>query len=490
MMIGQATTTKRISQSSWVEQESTLCVDLDGTLIRTDLLAESLSGALRQNFWIIFLLPLWLLKGRHYLKAELSRRSTVDPTLLPYNQPLIDYLLERRRGGASLCLATGADRALAHSVAGHLGFFDDVLSSDESVNLTGRRKLEAIRARFGERPFVYVANGRVDLPIWRDAAGAVTVNTSRQTERALRVEKIPIAASFPAHGSRWKAVVKALRPHQWLKNALIFVPLLLGHRVTDVRSAMGSALAFVAFCLCASSIYVLNDILDVAADRAHPRKRSRSFASGELSIFHGAGMFAALITGAVLVALWLPLEAQLLLLLYATLSVAYSVRLKEELLIDVMILAVLYTLRILAGGAASGIRISVWTLTFSVFLFLGLAIVKRLIELRTLFGTERVRLNRRAYVIEDMPVMESCAAAALYLSSVVMVLYIQSPEVLKLYAHPERLWVICVFHIYWVSRLMLLARRGSVQDDPIVFALKDGASRVIAALIVACCVLA
>lgn len=463
-----------------------ICVDLDGTLLRTDLLLETFVAAIRRNPLVLFLAPFWLLRdGKAALKEKLAELVTLDPALLPYHEPLLAFLREKKEAGHKLYLTTAANRHLAEQVASHLAIFDSVLASGSRNNLKGSHKLRAIHALLGDQPFLYAGNGPEDLPIWRASAAAITVNLPRRVAHSLHREGIPVAAGFESSRPRWKAALKAMRLYQWSKNVLIFLPLLLGHSY-DLPRVFRATVAFFAFSLCASAFYLVNDLLDLDADRAHPRKRQRPFASGVLGIHHGFAMLAVIIPAVVLLNVWLPPAARWLLAIYAALNLLYSVQIKRVLFLDVLILACFYAMRVLVGGAASGITVSIWTLAFSIFLFLGLALVKRLTELRRARNQSRRSGARRAYLPIDISLVRSFACSAFYLSVLVLALYINSAEVHKLYARPEALWFVCLLLIYWTSRVLMLANRGQLADDPIVFAFRDRVSYYVAGLVLGC----
>jgi 4-hydroxybenzoate polyprenyltransferase len=469
--------------------EPAICVDLDGTLVRTNLLLETFLAAVRRNPMVLFLAALWLWRGKPVLKQNLAACVTLDPALLPYNEPLIHYLRARKQAGAKLYLTTAADRRAAQSVADHLGLFDAVLASDGSTNLKGDRKRQAIQALLPAQPFLYAGDAPADLAIWKASAGAIAVNAPPRVKAALDRENVPTVAAFDAPASRLKSTIKALRVYQWSKNVLVFVPILLGHAL-NLAHAIPATLAFFAFSLCASAFYVVNDLLDLEADRAHPRKRARPFASGALPISDGLLMLAALVPAILLLNLWLSPAARWLLAGYAAVNLAYSVQLKRVLFLDVLVLACLYALRVLYGAAATAITVSIWTLAFSIFLFLGLALVKRLTELRRIKAQRGSSVARRAYLPVDISMLRAFASTSLYLSVLVMALYINSADVWKLYHRPEALWFVCLLLIYWVSRMLMLANRGALTDDPIVFAFRDRPSRVVAILLTGCVVLA
>ena len=458
-----------------------VCVDLDGTLVRSDLLVEALFALLARNFAVAFLIPFWLLRGKARLKAEVGRRTNLDVESLPYNDRLLAYLRAQHAAGRCLVLATSAPERLAHQVADHLGFFDEVFATGDSINLKGARKAEVLAARFGERGFDYAGNSRSDLAVWRRARRAVLVDAAPRVAQSARAVAA-IEMVIDNGRAKGRDYVKALRLHQWSKNLLVFVPLLAAHRAQEVPLLIHAITAFFAFGLCASSAYLLNDLLDLSADRAHPGKRSRPFAAGTVPIAHGVTLVPLLLLGAFALALRLPPVFAGVLALYYVSTLAYSLMLKRVVLVDVLLLAGLYTVRVLAGAAAVNIVPSFWLLAFSIFLFFSLALVKRYAELKVLLthGTEKVK--GRGYHAADLDALMSLGSAAGYLAVLVLALYINSPEIRSLYNLPEVMWLLCPLLLYWVSRVWLSANRGDLHDDPLLFALKDRVSQLIIAL--------
>lgn len=456
-----------------------LCVDLDGTLVRSDLLYESVLALLARNPLYVFLLPFWLLRGKAALKDEIARRVALDPSALPYDERLLRLLEDSPARPRVLC--TASNIRFAEAVAAHVGLFDQVLGSDATTNLSGRRKAQALVERFGERGFDYVGNAAVDLHIWRSARQAWVVNGSRGL--AGRAAKLcEVAQHFPSAGGGFRHWIKAIRVHQWLKNVLVFLPLLASHRFTELQAAGNAALAFLAFGLCASGVYVLNDLLDLPADRRHPRKRLRPFAAGTLPLVHGLAAAPLLALAGFALALAInPWFALVLCGYYAT-TLAYSLRLKRLVMVDVVVLAALYTARIIGGAAAIGSGLSFWLLAFSMFLFLSLAMLKRYTELATMLAAGKTSASGRGYAVEDLPLVQSLGAASGYLAVLVFALYINSPESLALYEHPQVLWLICPLLLYWISRAWVVAHRGGMNDDPVVFAVTDRVSRIVLVL--------
>ncbi|WP_099092055.1 UbiA family prenyltransferase [Paludisphaera borealis] len=459
------------------ERSLPLCVDLDGTLIATDLLWESTFTLIRTRPMEAALMPIWLLKGRANLKARIGERVGVDARLLPYRAEVVDYLRGERARGRWLVLATAADRRLAEAVAEHLDVFDEVVASDDGRNLKGREKLAALQARFGAGGFDYLGDSRADLPIWEAANKALIVRTDRSIERRAAAVCSP-SLIFDGAGGGPKALVKALRPHQWAKNVLVFVALIAAHQVFHLGPLLKCGMAFLAFSFTASAVYILNDLLDLESDRRHPRKRRRPFASGAASIPAGVGLIVALLGAATAAAAFLPPSFIGLLILYLALTTAYSVYLKRKLMVDVLCLAGLYTLRILAGGAAASIVISPWLMAFSMFFFLSLAFAKRYTELTAAEGSLE-KIPGRGYWPMDLELIRSVGPTSGYLCVLVFCLYLNSPDVRTHYGRPEVLWLSCPLLLYWISRIWFLAYREQLDDDPVAFALRDRISYLI-----------
>ncbi len=451
---------------------SVLAVDVDGTLLRTDLLHESVFALLRVNALYLFLMPIWLLKGRAHLKQMLADRVQLSAELLPYREDFLAWLRTEHAAGRELLLATASNIRFANDIAAYLGIFATVLGSTATENLKGARKLVHIRAKLGDKSFAYAGDSAADLPIWEAASAAVLVDVPdavrRRAERVGNVVRVFDTTSRPL-----KALIRATRPHQWLKNMLVFVPLVLAHRIDQSQYLQQAILAFIAFSMCASSVYILNDLLDLAADRQHPSKRFRPFAAGDLSIVTGVIAMVVLLLLSLLVSLLLPPFFLAILVLYYVCTLAYTILLKEAVLLDALMLASLYTLRLIAGAAAIQVKPSFWLLAFSMFLFLSLAFVKRYSELLALAAAGKASMLGRAYQTVDMENLAQSGIASGYLAVLVMALYINSNQVMQEYARPEALWILCPIMLYWISRMWLLTRRGEMHDDPVVFAIRD-----------------
>ncbi|WP_170765206.1 UbiA family prenyltransferase [Ruegeria lacuscaerulensis] len=453
-----------------------LVVDLDGTLLRSDMLHESFWSAFGRDWRSPFLSVAALAGGRASLKRHLAAASAVESATLPYDVKVIAFVKAWRGSGGKTALVTASDRDFAEAIAGHLGIFDEVHGSDGKLNLKGDNKGQFLAERFGSRGFAYMGDAKADLPVWERAAKAITVNAPaglrREAERVCEnVEHLVTDAKSV------KSYIKALRPHQWLKNVLVFLPMLAAHQL-DSQTFLLSLLAFVCFNLVASSVYVLNDLLDLAADRAHPYKKNRPFASGSIPIAHGTWMAAGLLILGGMLAISISLSFLLAMVAYYLLTTAYSLHLKRKIVIDICVLAGLYTTRIIVGGVATGIPLSVWLLAFSVFFFLSLAAVKRQTELIDSADRGSLKASRRGYHVDDLPIISMIAIGSGYVSVLVMMLYVNSPAVVELYAHPEALWGVCAVLLYWITRAVMVAHRGHMHDDPVVYAAKDRISQM------------
>ena len=453
-----------------VQTERPLCVDLDGTLVKSDTFVDSLMVLARRHPTAFLRTPLWALKGKAYVKSQVASMVTLDVAHLPYNRPLLDYLRDEHAAGRKLYLATGADRVLARSVANHLGIFEDVIASDGTVNLTGQNKLQRLEQRFAD--FDYVGNALPDLPILRGAREAMLANPDLGLKSALKSRNIPVSRSFIDRSRLPLALMKGLRLHQWAKNLLVFLPLLLAHSLRPGLVLIAVA-AFFCFCFTASATYIFNDLLDLETDRVHLNKRKRAFAAGDLSVTAGLGISFSLAALALIIAVYLPRAFLIYLLLYFVTTLAYSLSLKRVVLVDVVVLSSLYTIRMMAGSEATQTPVSPWLAAFSIFLFLSLAMVKRFSELQNLHARGVTPTNGRGYLLSDIEQLRSFGTSSAYASIVIFALYINGHDVVALYRHPYRMWLITPLLILWVSRVWLLASRGLLDEDPVVFALED-----------------
>ena len=454
-----------------------LCIDLDGTLIRSDLLIESALKLLREDPLAALAMPFWLLTGKAHLKERIAQRAHLRVDLLPFNQEVVQFASEAKEAGRPVVLATACDSRYAREIASHLGLFDAVHSSDGKGNLSAEAKAETLTQSYGDGGFDYVANARCDLAVWRRARRAVVVNPERGVMSGLRKLGLDHTVLEPRAGLLGP-LAKAIRPHQWLKNTLVFLPLLTAHLYTDVAAILSCVAAFVAFSLVASAGYVVNDLLDLESDRQHPRKCLRPFASGALPLALGLVLIPLLILGgAVFAALLSPLFVAIV-GFYLAVTLAYSLHLKKRTTVDVLVLASLYTLRVVGGTAALGVAPSFWLLAFSMFLFLSLAFVKRFTELKVMQQSGRETVAGRGHVVEDLALIRAFGISAGYGALLVLALYINSPEIRVLYARPELIWLLCPVLLYWIIRVWTFAHRGWMHDDPMVFAVEDRVSQL------------
>jgi len=459
-----------------------LCVDLDGTLLQSDVLWESLLLLLKRRPVTLLRLPAWLARGKAYTKRQIALRVAPNPATLNYHPQVLELVREARKQNRRVALVTASDALVVEPIRDYLGIFTDCLASDGTTNLSGVTKRDALLSRFGESGFDYAGDSPRDLPVWKAAQTAILVEPSagltrraRRVSKSVRVlesEKRPVAALW-----------RALRPHQWLKNVLVFVPLVLAHRIKDVATLERAFLAFAEFSLCASAAYFLNDLLDLEADRLHPTKRNRPIPSGRVPVPLALGVaLILLLLSFGLAALTAHGPAIALLALYLIVTTAYSLSLKKIAILDVVTLSGLYTLRIFFGAVSVHVPVSPWLLAFSVFFFMSLAMAKRFSELVRSPQEESREVAGRGYRPGDRLIISNLGAASGYVSVLVMALYVNSQEVTALYHRPQLLWAICPTLLYWVSRLWLIAYRGELGEDPVVFAMEDRVSYLLGGL--------
>jgi len=466
-----------------------LIVDLDGTLLQSDMISESVIKVLHKNPTYLLYIPFWLLRGKAAFKQHLAQLANVDPSVLPYNQEILAWLRQQRDLGRRLILCTASDKFIADKIATYLGIFDDVMASDGIVNLSGEHKAAALVQRFGEKGFDYIGNACIDLAVWKRARRAIVV-----TAKAALIKKAgaccEIERIFPLPAFEWKTGYQVLRVHQWLKNSLLFVPLLAAHQFTHVSSWLTLILAFFAFGFCASSVYVVNDLLDLESDRQHPRKCKRPFVAGSVPLWIGVILTPLLLMISLVLAEGIGITFSLWLLLYFGLTCAYSCGLKRLILVDCLILAMLYTLRIVAGASALDLKLSFWLLAFSVFLFFSLAFIKRYAELQTQLLHGKHKVHGRGYYSSDAPLIQMLGIASGYASVLVLALYLNSDAVSYLYHTPAIVWGAVPIVLFWISWMWMQAHRGNMHDDPVLFALQDKVSLIAGAAFAAVLILA
>ncbi len=466
-----------------IDKSVPLFVDLDGTLLKSDLLFESLFALIKLNFFNVFMLPMWLLEGKAGFKAQIAGRVTINPRLLPYNLPFLKYLRKEHESGRKLILATASNEILVHKIAEYLDIFSDVLASTSEKNLSGKVKLKEIQDYCHGEPFDYAGNDKVDLKIFPFTRKSILVNSTtalvKKTQKVSNLEQI-----FEDQKKGIMPYLKAIRVHQWMKNILIFVALVASHNLFNVHAVINVLIGFFSFSFCASSMYIFNDLLDLPSDRDHKRKKFRPFAAGDVSIQDGIFLMFILLGLAFGLAATISISYLGVLLMYMLITLSYSLCLKTYVLIDVLILAGLYTLRVIAGAVAISVVMSFWLLAFSMFMFLNLALVKRCSELITLSETKVESAKGRDYQVTDLDMLKSMGIASGYLSTLVVAFYVNSPDVLVHYPHPKILWLLCPILLYWVSRVWLKTGRGEMHHDPLVFSIKDRGSRFVAVMVI------
>ena len=472
------------------QRAKVLAVDLDGTLIASDMLHESFWATLGSDRGAMLrAFGKFLKGGRPALKAALAEGVEIDVAHLPYKEAVLNEIRTAKARGDYVVLATASDRKIAHDIADHLGLFDEVMASDGETNLKGRAKAAALIEKFAEGGFAYLGDNAADLPVWAASGEAISIDAPANLRSRITAPKVRHLKDAEDGGQTLRAGLKALRPHQWLKNLLVFIPMLLAHDFSG-SAVLAAIAAFVSFSLVASSVYVLNDLVDLSADRAHPRKRLRPFASGALPLSVGLWLAPGLLIAGGLVGTLAGPLFLLVLLLYYLLTLTYSLVLKRITVIDICMLAGLYTLRVIAGAAATMNAPSVWLLGFSIFFFLALAAVKRQAELVDLVTRGDEKAEGRGYLPDDLPLITTMALASGYVSVLVAGLYLTSDAVTEMYSLPSALWGICAVLVYWVSRVVMLTHRGRMHDDPIVFAVTDRVSLFCGVVIVGLVVVA
>jgi len=452
-----------------------LIVDLDNTLIKTDLLLEQMIQWARSRPGILFLIPFLLLKGRAEFKKFLSSKTAICPELLPFRKSVLSLIENERAKGNPVFLVSASPDVFVKKIGVHLGCFDGVLGSKKE-NLKGRRKLKAIQEDLGLSEFCYVGDSQADIPLWLESKRAIAVNPSWRVRSALKKMKVPVVL-IRDRKPLLSVLMKQLRVHQWSKNSLIFVPLIAGHFFWVLPHWKNSIIAFLSFSFLASTIYLFNDLWDLESDRRHASKCLRPLAVGDLSLKFAFILGVTLIVLAIGLASQLPSEFGVALLFYSGLNLLYTLKLKQTLILDVVVLASFYSLRILAGGASTGIPVSEWLFAFSTFFFFGLAMVKRYTEISKTHGQSKI--HGRSYQYSDQPVILVLGVCSSLLSVLVMVLYLNSPAARLLYQHPDRLWLVTPALLYWISRLWILGLRNQIHDDPVVFAMEDKVSWVV-----------
>jgi len=460
-----------------------LCVDLDGTLLKTDSLYELFLLLFKKNPLYCIIAISWLMKSKAHFKAEISKRVLLSAESLPYNEDVIAYI-KAQDPMRKIILVTGSNKKVANLIAEHLGLFDEVIASDSTINLTGRDKRDRLVEHFGgsndkdKSGFEYIGNEKTDMPVWKEAKKVSVVSQNNDFLKSVH-NSFDNVETFELQKPSIKNYLKGIRIHQWVKNLLVFIPLFLDHRFNDGQAFVQVLLTFFGLSILASFTYIINDLLDLESDRLNQTKRKRPFASGLISIKQAAVMMAVLFVIFVAILTQLNASINLVLMVYLAATLSYSFYLKRVAMLDVTMLAGLFSLRIIAGIVAIDSGWSFWLLAFSMFFFLSLAFAKRFSEVENLRREGREKASGRGYTIADLPMLNSSGVAAGYISILVVALYIDSEKVQQMYAHPEILWLICPPLLFWIGRIWMITGRGEMHEDPIVFAIKDKVSLLV-----------
>ncbi len=456
--------------------EIALVVDLDGTLLRSDLLVESCFRRLGSEPVAIFGMVRALATGKAALKQFLAAGADCAPSTLPYDDDVLSIIRRARLAGRRVYLASASDERFVSAIAAHLDLFDGHFATNRSVNLTGAAKADLLIRKFGRNRFDYIGNDAADLAVWQVARQPIAIRAPRRV--AARLRQMAPDAQFVGHErttlTHW---VRQFRVHQYAKNALVFLPMIAAHALTP-GNVLIAAFAAVAFCLAASACYIVNDLIDLQDDRAHRTKRDRPLAHGDIPVLHAMMAVPVLLALAAMISLSISPSFTLVLAIYFAMTTAYSVWLKRILLIDVLTLAGLYTIRMLGGAVAVGIALSSWLVVFSLSLFVSLALMKRFVELAALVDANKPSPSNRDYENMDLGMIAALSAAAGFNAVTVLALYVSGSSVSTLYSRPEILLLVCPILTYWIGRALILAQRRQMQDDPVLFAIKDPQSRL------------
>jgi 4-hydroxybenzoate polyprenyltransferase/phosphoserine phosphatase len=460
------------------EQDIPLCIDLDGTLLKTDTLLESLILLFRHEPLTFLRLPWWMRRGKAHLKRRVAERVHLPVDRLPYHRDLLRFLQEEKKNDRRILLVTAADDIVAKRISAHTGLFTETFGSDGQKNLRGEAKAALLEGRFGLKGFIYAGNSRWDLPVWEKASQAIVVGAKPSLLK--RIENhTPVLRAFSGASSSWMILARALRLHQWIKNILIFFPLITAHRIFEPSFFLHASAAALSFSLAASAAYLVNDLFDLQEDRLHTWKQDRPLSAGDLSLQHALFLIIGCMLVSFLIATTLPFAFVVVLGTYVVLTTLYSLILKRLPLVDTFILAGLYILRIVAGHAATHVAYSAWLLLFALFLFFSLALMKRYTELYFARSEGISTLIREGYSLTDIEHIRIFGAVSASLAVLVLALYVNSEAVRPLYRLPQILWLLCPLLLYWVSRIWFLAARGEIRGDPILFAVRDPMSYVV-----------
>lgn len=458
-----------------------LCVDCDGTLIKTDILFESVLKLLAVNPLKIFNVIVWVLQGKKFLKEKLVANVKISVSSLPYNPAVLKYIKQKKDAGHNIVLVTASHQDNAEEIASFLNIFDHVFGTSKTVNLKGRNKANFLTDKFGAGGFDYMGDSNADLAIWEKSRKAILIGNTPFLHARLKninnnIERIPM------NTNGLMMYLKLIRIHQWAKNMILFIPLLTSHSFLHIPNGI---IAFFSFSFVASATYIINDLVDLENDRAHHSKKRRPIAAGNISIPTAISLSILLMAVGVGILFFINnIMFTLLVAGYIVMTLAYSFILKKKLLIDTIVLSLLYCIRLLAGHIAMDVPLSFWLLSFSIFFFFSLALAKRYMEISHSVKSEIIgKIKGRGYEENDLLPIGILGISAGMLSVAIFSIYLQSERVMSLYKAPMLLVLLIPIFLYWISRLWILAYRGFLNEDPVVFALKDKTSYLLLIII-------
>jgi 4-hydroxybenzoate polyprenyltransferase/phosphoserine phosphatase len=453
-----------------------LVLDLDGTLLATDTLHECLLRHLRRKPLDLFHLPIWALAGRAQFKARFVEALTQDDiNALPVTDDVVNLARKEAEKGRKVILATAANQVIADKVAARFSFISEVLASDRTENLKGDAKAERLERLYPDG-FIYAGDSKADLDVWRKAKGAIVVE--RGDALSTRARKTTRVVARIGPGARRRSILRrAMRLHQWAKNALVFVPLVLGGQFFSPQAWLAATLGFFAMSLLASGTYIANDMWDLAEDRRHWSKKRRPLASGQLSLARGLALLAGCGSAAFLLAALDGSGAVAALAVYLLMSLLYSYKFKREAIVDVLLLAGMFTMRLVLGQVVTGVALSPWLLVFSMFVFLSLSLIKRHTEVARMVDHGHKKVLGRGYLAGDAPMLLALGVASSMGAVLIMILYlIEEAFQANFYRHSAMLWGFPMVVFLFLGRIWLLCQRNEIHDDPVAFALKDRVS--------------
>ncbi|MGB9701961.1 MAG: UbiA family prenyltransferase [Candidatus Kapaibacteriota bacterium] len=455
-----------------MDKQIPLVVDLDGTLISTDVLMEQLFILLKRKPYFILHILVWFFQGYAKLKYEITKRVELSPEILPYKEEVINWVKTQKEAGRKIVLATAAQIENAEIIGNYIGIFDEIIATTPNYNLRGNNKRLILNQKFGEKNYDYIGDAYIDLNVWKSARKAILVEPTKdlisRTKQITNVEKV-----FEPKDSKISIFLKSIRVNQWLKNFLIFVPVILAHHF-DLITLLQLLISFILFSFVSSAVYLLNDLYDLEADRKHPIKKNRPLASGQMHL--STGLYYSI--GFLLVSLtlsyfFLTISFFYILLLYFIANLFYSLYFKYQPIFDIILLSFLYTIRLFAGGFIANVIISEWLISFSLFFFTSLAILKRYAEIKIYENTKISTPNVRGYNLKDTQFLFTSGIASSITSSLIFILYIQSEKVTKLYTHPQYLIVIAIILILFLLRTWFNVGKDLKTDNPIEMVLSD-----------------